>query len=414
MTELRVLLGVSGSIAAYKACELCRLLMKAGHEVQVIMTQHACELVGPATFRSLTGLPVALDLFDDPAAPIHHIELAKSAPVLVIAPATANVLNKLAAGVADDLLTTTALAFTGRLIIAPAMNTQMYLDETTQASIDTLEARGVTVLRPDAGELACGDSGPGRLPEPAIIAQVVDEALRSSTALDGRQVVITAGPTREIFDPVRYISNHSSGRMGYALARAALQMGATVTLVSGPVDIPAPVDDRLTFVPVTSAREMCAATLEAAQDADFVLAAAAVADFRPRVASDAKLKKYALSELAEQREGETVISVELVANPDIVTQLSEARAAGKLKEDLIIVGFAAETHDVDNNAREKLTRKGLDFIVANDVSRSDIGFSSPDNEVLVISPEGDTPIAKASKFEVAWRLLKLVSSAQVC
>ena len=413
MTE-RVLLGVSGSIAAYKACELCRLLVKADLEVQVVMTQHATELVGPATFRSLTGLPVALDLFDDPSAPIHHIELAKSAAVFVIAPATADLINKLAAGVADDLLTTTALAFTGRLIVAPAANSQMYLDEATQESIRTLEARGVTVLAPDSGALACGDVGPGRLPEPEAIADAVREALRNSEALAGRQVVITAGPTRESFDPVRYISNHSTGRMGYALARAALQMGAEVTLVSGPVDLPAPVDDRLRFVPVTSAREMCEATLAAAQEAELVLAAAAVADFRPRVTSDTKLKKYALSELAEQQEGETVISVELVANPDIITQLSGARRAGQLKEGLTLVGFAAETNDVDSNAREKLARKGLDFIVANDVSRSDIGFGAPDNEVLVISATGDTRIAKASKFEVAWRVLELVSAPRVC
>jgi len=410
VTKSHVLLGVSGSIAAYKACVLCRLLIRAGLEVQVVMTAHACELVGPATFRSLTGSTVALDLFDDPAAPIHHIELAQSAPVFVIAPATANVLNKLAAGVADDLLTTTALAFAGRLIVAPAANTQMYLDATTQESIRRLEARGVTVLASDTGELACGEAGPGRLPEPEVIAEAVLQALRSSEVLAGRRVVITAGPTQESFDPVRYISNHSTGRMGYALARAALQMGATVTLISGPVNIPAPAGERLTFVPVVSAREMCAATLVAAQDADIVFAAAAVADFRPRVSSQTKLKKYALSELAEQREGETVISVELVANPDIVTQLSAARRAGQLKEGLVLVGFAAETNDVDSNARDKLIRKGLDFIVANDVSRADIGFGAPDNEVLVISAAGDVPLAKASKFEVAWRLLELVSS----
>ena len=406
-----IILCITGSIAAYKACELARLLVKAGADVQVIMTQHATELIGSATFRSLTGNPVALDLFDDPSAPIHHIELAKSAPVMVIAPATANVVNKLAAGVADDLLTTTALAFTGRLIVAPAANTQMYLDEATQESIRVLEARGTVVLSPDSGELACGDSGLGRLPEPQLIADEVLAALRSSEALAGRRVVITAGPTRESFDPVRYVSNHSTGRMGYALARAALQMGADVTLISGPVNLPAPVDMRLDFVPVTSAREMCEATLQAAVTADIVLAAAAVADFRPRMASETKLKKYALSELSELKEGETVISVELVQNPDIVTQLSEARRGGALKSDLVLVGFAAETNDVDSNAREKLVRKGLDFIVANDVSRADIGFGSADNEVLVISSKGDTPIAKASKFEVAWRLLELVSAA---
>ena len=413
MPEL-VLLGVSGSIAAYKACELCRLLIKAGYEVQVVMTSHATELVGPATFRSLTGRPVALDLFDDPSAPIHHIELAKSAEVFVIAPCSADVINKLASGVADDLLTTTALAFTGKLIIAPAMNTQMYLADATQASIQTLRSRGVIILEPETGELACGDQGPGRLPEPVVIAEAVLQALRRSAALAGRKVVITAGPTREDFDPVRFISNRSTGRMGYALARAALQMGAEVTLVSGPVNIAAPVDAKLSLISVLSAREMCAATLKAAQDADVMLAAAAVADFRPRVSSDVKLKKYALSELAEQKEGETVISIELVANPDIITQLSEARRAGKLKKDILLVGFAAETHDVDRNAREKLQRKGLDFIVSNDVLRTDIGFGALDNEVLVISAMGDTPVPKSSKFKVAWKLLELVSQALVC
>jgi len=405
----RVLLGVTGSIAAYKACEVTRLLIKAGVEVQVVMSSHATELVGPATFRSLTGNPVALDLFDDPSAPIRHIELAKSASVFIIAPATANVVNKLAAGVADDLLTTTALAFTGRLIVAPAANTQMYLDEATQESIRILRTRGVTVLSPDSGELACGDSGPGRLPEPPAIAEEVLHALRSSEALSGKRVVITAGPTRESFDPVRYVSNHSTGRMGYALARAALQMGAEVTLISGPVDLPEPVDRRLDFIAVTTASEMCEATLRTAESADVVLAAAAVADFRPRMMSDTKLKKYALSELSDLEEGETVISVELVQNPDIVSQLSEARQAGALKKGLALVGFAAETNDVDRNAREKLAHKGLDFIVANDVSRADIGFGSADNEVLVISPEGDTLLAKASKFEIAWRLLELVT-----
>lgn len=407
----RVLLGVSGSIAAYKACELCRLLAKADVEVQVVMTAHATELVGPATFRSLTGKSVALDLFDDPAAPIHHIELAQSAPVFVIAPATADVINKLAAGVADDLLTTTALAFTGRLVIAPAANTHMYLDPATQESIRELRSRGVTVLSADSGALACGDVGPGRLTDPRVIADAVLDELRSGDELSGRRVVITAGPTRESFDPVRYVSNHSTGRMGYALARAALQMGAEVILISGPVDLAAPVDTRLEFVPVLTAREMCAATLKASADADIVLAAAAVADFRPRINSDTKLKKYALSELSELKEGETVISVELVQNPDIVTQLSEARHAGKLKSELLLVGFAAETNDVDRNAHEKLARKGLDFIVANDVSRSDIGFGASDNEVLVISAAGDVPIPKASKFEVAWRLLKLVAAS---
>ncbi|MCL2654271.1 MAG: bifunctional phosphopantothenoylcysteine decarboxylase/phosphopantothenate--cysteine ligase CoaBC [Coriobacteriia bacterium] len=409
--DKRVLLGVTGSIAAYKACELVRLLVKEDIGVQVVMTAHATELMGPATFRSLSGNPVALDLFDDPGAPIHHIELAQSAPVFVIAPCTANVVNKLAAGVADDLLTTTALAFTGRLILAPAANTQMYLDVATQESIRALQARGVTVLTADNGELACGDVGPGRLPDPRVIADEARRALRSSEALAGRHVVITAGPTREDFDPVRFVSNHSTGRMGYALARAALQMGATVTLISGPVSLPAPVDARLEFVGVTSAREMSAAVLQAAATADIVLAAAAVADFRPRITSEVKLKKYALSELSELREGETVITVELVQNPDIVTQLSEARAAGALKRDLVLVGFAAETNDVDSNAREKLASKGLDFIVANDVSRADIGFGAAENEVLVISPEGDTPIAKASKFEVAWQLLELITQA---
>jgi len=410
----RVLLGVTGSIAAYKACELVRLLVKDGREVQVIMTEHACELVGPATFRSLTGLPVACALFDEPGAPIHHIDLAHSASVFLVAPCTANMLNKLAAGVADDLLSTTALAFTGQLIVAPAMNTQMYLDEATQESVSRLRRRGVVVLTPDTGELACKDTGPGRLPEPAVIAQAASEALATSAALQGRQVVITAGPTQESFDPVRYISNHSTGRMGYALARAALQQGAEVTLVSGPVDLEAPVDAKLKFVPVRTAREMCAATLQVAPAADLIFCAAAVADFRPRITSDTKLKKYALSELSEIKEGETVISVELVQNPDILTQLGQARGAGRLKEGLVLVGFAAETHDVDDNARAKLIAKGADFIVANDVSRADIGFGSADNEALVISAQGDERIEKASKFEVAWRLLELVSDGPAC
>jgi phosphopantothenoylcysteine decarboxylase/phosphopantothenate--cysteine ligase len=246
------------------------------------------------------------------------------------------------------------------------------------------------------------------MPDPVQVADAAAQALRSSEALLGKHVVVTAGPTREDFDPVRFISNRSTGRMGYEVARAALQMGAEVTLVSGPTDLPAPVGPRISFVPVVSAREMCDATLLASREADIVIAAAAVADFRPRITSNSKLKKYALTELAEQKEGETVITVELVANPDIITQLRQAR------EDILLVGFAAETHDIDANAREKLQRKGLDLIVANDVSRADIGFGSADNEVCVITCAGETRITKSSKFEVAWSLLELVAQMRVC
>ncbi|MDR1775414.1 MAG: bifunctional phosphopantothenoylcysteine decarboxylase/phosphopantothenate--cysteine ligase CoaBC [Actinomycetes bacterium] len=414
-----VVLGVSAGIAAYKSCELVRLLTKAGMRVQVVMTPHATELVGPATFRSLTGNPVAVDLYDAAGAPIHHISLADAADIMVIAPATANVIAKLAHGTADDLLTTTALTYQGTLVVAPAMNTQMYLDAATQENLQTLRDRGVVLVGPVAGELACGTSDIGRMSEPSAIADAVGEYVPDRAFLSGRTVLVSAGPTREPFDPVRYLTNRSSGRMGYALAQQALRAGAArVVLVSGPVNLARPVsrhDARLEMVPVTTTAEMRGAVLDAAADADVILCAAAVADYRPRTHSLSKIKKYALSTtVADDGVGgtEEVVTVQLVRNPDILAELGQMKAAGRLRAGAVLVGFAAETDDLDTHVREKLATKGADWIVANDVSRTDIGFDAADNEVRLLGRDGaDIMLPRASKALIARSILETVVGA---
>jgi phosphopantothenoylcysteine decarboxylase/phosphopantothenate--cysteine ligase len=406
-----ILLGVSAGIAAYKTCEVARRLTQAGHRVKVVMTPHATELIGPAVFRSLTNEEVSVDLYDAPGAPIHHISLADEADVFLIAPATANVLAKIAQGVADDLLTTTAVTFQGPVLVAPAMNTKMYLDDTTQENLRLLAARGVEIIEPESGELACGDIGVGRMAEPADLLAAVEECVHTSELLAGKRVLVTAGPTQEYFDPVRYLTNRSSGRMGYALARAALRQGAAVTLVSGPVHIAPPVDERLTLVPVVTTEEMRSAVLEAAPAAEVILCAAAVADYRPRRQSLTKIKKYTLSESALEPGEDTTVSVQLVQTPDILAQLGQMRRDGGLKEGAVLVGFAAETDNIDTHIRTKLESKGADFIVANDVSRADIGFESSDNEVRVLSAAGDDiSFGRAPKIHIARRILELVTS----
>jgi phosphopantothenoylcysteine decarboxylase/phosphopantothenate--cysteine ligase len=408
-TPKTILLGVSAGIAAYKTCELVRLLKRAGHRVKVVMTEHATELIGPATFRSLTGEPVSIGLYDAPTNPIHHISLADEADLFCIAPATANVLAKLARGLADDLLTTTALTFQGPLLLAPAMNTKMYLDETTQESLRMLAARGARIVPPGTGQLACGDEGIGRMAEPAGLFELISECVQTSTELAGRHVVITAGPTQEFFDPVRYLTNRSSGRMGYALARAALARGARVTLVTGPVHIPPVVDPRCTCVPVVTTEEMRQATFAAAATADFVFCAAAVADYRPRARSLTKIKKYALSStVPDSVRGDEPVIVELVMNPDILAELGQLRTQANLKAGVVLVGFAAETDKLDEHIRAKLASKGADFIVANDVSQSDIGFESAENEVRILSDGDDVTLPRASKTRIAQGILDLV------
>ncbi len=375
MSELdntRILLGVTGGIAAYKSAELIRLLTKAGADVRVVMTAGAMEFITPLTLQAVSGNPVHHALLDTEAeAGMGHIELAKWADLILIAPATADVIARLSAGLANDLLTTLCLASASPLIIAPAMNQQMWRNEITQdnvARLQTLLGSRLTLVGPAAGEQACGDTGPGRLVESSeLVAQLTQQQQRLSPPeadLNGLSVVITAGPTREALDPVRYISNHSSGKMGVALAEAAQRCGADVTLICGPVSIPMP--DQVRILPVNSAEEMLEASLNTLTTCDVFIAAAAVADYRPITQSSEKIKKS----------GDT-IELTLVKNPDIVATVAHHENRP------FTVGFAAETQDLERYALGKLTRKNLDMVIANDVSQAGIGFNSANNAVTV-------------------------------
>jgi phosphopantothenoylcysteine decarboxylase/phosphopantothenate--cysteine ligase len=371
--EPTILLGVTGCVAAYKSCELVRLLQKAGVRVKVVMTPMGAEFVTPATFKALTREEVALAPIDDPSAPIHHISLAQEADVFLIAPATANTINKLANGIADNLLTTTALATEAPLLVAPAMNVHMWRDETTQRSVELLRERGVSIIEPEAGYLACGERGEGRLAPVAEIAQQALAELERSRDLTGRRIVITAGATREYLDPVRYLSNPSSGMTGYAIAEEAARRGAEVVLVSGPTALPDPFG--CTVVRVTSALEVLEATQAAfdAQACDLAVFTAAVADYRPAERREHKLKK------GEQGSN---LTLNLVSNPDVLATLAARKGR------TFIVGFAAETCDVIAAAQRKLAEKGADLIVANDVSDPSLGFASTHNRWHFVTAEG--------------------------
>lgn len=397
-----VLLGVTGSIAAYKACELLRLFQKAGLRVKVIMTEHAQELVGAATFRALSGEPVATKLFDDPSNPINHISLAEEADVIVIAPCTANVLNKMANGVADDLLTTTLLAAQAPLVIAPAMNVQMLQNTRTQESLMRLEALGATIVGPGQGYLACGTEDSGRMSEPEEICVATLEILARTQSLAGKRVLITAGPTREYLDPVRYISSPSSGKTGFALAREAQVRGAEVVLVSGPTELSCPRGVEL--VPVTTAEEMLSQASEHFDNADLAIFSAAVADFRPANKAAHKLKKGISLPATEAFENKLdtppSYDLNLVASPDILATLAARRRGNKTTKPYV-VGFAAETEDVVAHAKAKLTSKGADLIIANDVSNPHIGFASSHNQITFVSPEGAQQTELMSKDALA-------------
>lgn len=389
----RILLGISGGIAAYKSAELVRLLKRAGADVRVIMTSGAMEFMTPLTMQALSGNPVHHALLDPEAeAGMGHIELAKWADLILIAPASANLLSRLAQGMGNDLLTTVCLATDVPLCLAPAMNQAMWRDPMTQANVARLQKahnKKLTVIGPDAGEQACGDVGPGRMMEPELIATEVANMFESG-ALAGVSVVITAGPTREAIDPVRYISNHSSGKMGYALAAAARDAGARVTLISGPVNIPAP--ERVRIVNVTSALDMFNATKSELEHGQVFIASAAVADYRLASVAPQKVKKST-----------DMLTLELVKNPDII-----AMVAAHVPHPFT-VGFAAETQDVERYARGKLESKNLDIIIANDVSRSDIGFNSDDNAVSVFWPEGQQRFDTMNKHTLARELIALVA-----
>lgn len=384
---MKIVLGVSGGIAAYKAPDLVRRLRDHGAAVRVILTPNAARFVSPLSLSAVSDHAVIVDQWGDPSrGGVDHIEIARWADLLLIAPATANILAKLAHGIADDALSTYAVAHRGRLALAPAMNTQMYRHPSVIHNLAILRERGAEILDPDSGLLACGDDGEGRMPDPLSIAEWVFRP--GIQDLAGWRILITAGPTREPIDPVRYISNRSSGRMGYALARVARSRGARVTLVSGPVSIDPPADVELHRV--TTSRQMHERVMELATDQDVIIKAAAVADWEMVSPEKGKLKK-------EGREG---LRLELTPTPDILADLA------KIEGRPYLVAFAAETDDVEANARTKLERKGADMIVANDVSDSTIGFDSIDNEVLILMPSGRSErVARAPKPEVASRIL---------
>lgn len=388
-----VLIGVSGGIAAYKSCEVLRGLQKAGVRVKVMMTEHATHFVDPLTFRSLTHEPVAVGLFDDPSDPIHHISLAEEADAVVLAPCTANVMAKVAHGIADDLFSTTVLATTAPVVVAPAMNVHMYENPATQANMQTLKARGFRFVEADDGYLACGDVGKGRLADPEHIVSYVLDVLNGTSSqpqrdLAGKRVMVTAGPTVEPIDPVRYLTNRSSGKFGYALATAAAQRGAEVTLISGPVALPAPAGVEMRYV--ESARDMLAAAEEAFGNADIALFAAAVADMRPANPTDKKLKKG--------KNDAELSAIQLTENPDILATL------GHKKQNQVVIGFAAETNDVIPNAQKKLAKKGADMIVANEVGANKT-FGKDDDEIWLVTDGGAEHVDPAPKTELAHTIL---------
>ena len=391
--QRRILVAISGGIAAYKGAELVRLLKKQGANVRVVLSRGATEFITPLTMQALSGEPTHTELLDEAAeAGMGHIELARWADLLVIAPATADVLSRLAQGRADDLLTTVALATPAPVTVAPAMNQQMWSHAATQENAQQLAARGVQIIGPDAGEQACGDVGPGRLLEPDVIVAALSQRFESRL-LEGRRIVITAGPTREAIDPVRYLSNHSSGKMGYALADACTAAGAEVALISGPVNLEPPA--RATIHHVTTAVEMCHAAMALAEGADLFIAAAAVADYRPEAPAAEKLKK---------RDGQPM-NLALIENPDIVQSVAQLD-----KRPSLMVGFAAETNEVLVHARQKRIRKGLDMIIANDVSDPQTTFGSDKNAVHVITKDAETTLPLASKRVIAGQIIAAIAA----
>lgn len=384
-----VVLGVTGGIAVYKACELLRLLQKRGIDVFVVMTQNACRFVAPLTFETLSGHPVAVDTFDRPQTwEVEHIALAKRADLFLIAPATANIMGKMACGIADDMLSTTVMATRAPVLVAPAMNTGMWENAAVQQNVKTLRARGVEIVAPVSGHLACGDSGAGKLEDVAVIAERACEMLFAKRDMEGLRVMVTAGPSREALDPVRYISNRSSGKMGYAIAQAAQKRGAEVTLLSGPVAIEAPLGVKL--VPFTTTQELLDRASELAREQDLLIQAAAPADYRAKEIAPQKIKKH----------GGEPMTFTLVENPDVAATLGKAKRSGQ-----VFVGFAAETNDVLAHARDKLARKNLDMIVANDVTRPGAGFDVDTNIVTLITKDGQEALPMMSKAEVAQRIL---------
>ncbi len=391
LTNKRILLGVTGGIAAYKSAEIVRRMQDMGADVRVVMTKGAQEFITPLTLQALSGNPVHMDLLDPKAeAAMGHIELSRWADAILIAPASANFIAKLVTGDGSDLLSTLCLATKAPIAIAPAMNQGMWHNEATQHNLQVLRERGRSIFGPAAGEQACGDVGLGRMLEPLAIAEQTANLFQAGK-LSGKKVVITAGPTREALDPVRYISNHSSGKMGFALAEAAVDAGAKVVVIAGPVTLATP--DRVSRLDVESAQDMCDAVLAEIDDADIFIASAAVADYRPVSVSAQKIKKG----------GQDSMTIELVKNPDIVATV----AARSNKP--FTVGFAAETQNVAEFAKCKLDKKNLDMIVANDVADKSIGFNSDDNAVTVIDRDGQQNLSMRSKSQLARDLVEMIA-----
>lgn len=388
----QILLGITGGIAAYKSAELVRRLQDQGAEVRVVMTKAAMEFITPLTLQALSGQAVHTELLDPEAeAGMGHIELARWGDLLIVAPASADFIARLAQGQGNDLLSTLCLARRSKLAVAPAMNQAMYANASTQDNLRTLAQRDIAIWGPASGAQACGDIGPGRMLE---VDELVDKAAAEfqSGLLAGKRVTITAGPTREAIDPVRYISNHSSGKMGYALAQACAEAGAKCTLISGPTQLNTPA--HCERVDVVSAQEMHSAALKQLGQCDIFIATAAVADFRPEQVADQKIKK--------QADSETMI-IEMVKNPDILAAVANAEKRP------FCVGFAAETQDVEQYARGKLERKNLDMVIANDVSQQGIGFNSDDNQVMVVDATSCQSLDKLSKTELARQLCKKIA-----
>jgi phosphopantothenoylcysteine decarboxylase/phosphopantothenate--cysteine ligase len=387
-----ILIGVTGSIAAYKAADLASRLVKQHAQVHVIMTENATKFISPITFETLTGHKCVTDTFDrdypfDHPIEVEHIALAAKADLVIVAPATANIIAKMAYGIADDMLSTTLLACTCPVLVSPAMNTKMYEHPATQANLDILRARGVKIIEPASGHLACGDEGKGKLPDPAFLVDCILAEIACPKDLAGKKILVTAGPTCEAIDPVRFITNHSSGKMGYAIAQAAALRGADVTLVSGPVSLAPPLGVKL--VKITSARDLFAAVTAVSESQDIIIKAAAVADYRPAAVSDEKIKK-----------ADNDLSILLARTEDTLQYLGSHKPEGQ-----ILCGFAMETSDMENRARIKLKKKNLDMIVANNVKVAGAGFGTDTNVVTFITQDTTEQLEIMSKESVAMKLL---------
>lgn len=386
-----VLLGVSGGIAAYKSAALASMLKKLHADVHVLMTENATQFITPVTFESLTGNKCVVDTFDrNFQFDVRHISLAKKADAVLVAPATANVLAKFAHGLADDMLTTTVLACTCPKIVAPAMNTRMYENPITQDNLQTLRKYGFTVIEPATGHLACGDTGAGKMPEPEELCDWLLQAIQCEKDLAGKKILVTAGPTREALDPVRYLTNRSSGKMGYAVAKAAARRGAEVTLVTGPTELPPP--RFCTVVPVTSAADMFEAVTSRSNQMDVIIKAAAVADYTPLEVAGDKIKK-----------SDTDLSIPLARTKDILGWLGEHKKPGQF-----LCGFSMETRDMLENSRKKLQKKHLDLIAANNVKVPGAGFAGDTNVLTLIAPDLEEELPLLSKDEAAHRLLTVI------